>query len=88
MVHLSSGEYVVLEDNVRVPSGIAYSEAIRRAGMEMLPEVHDAYRIMEIYSYYDRLRETLELAAPEGVEEPERGRDYSWGRRPRVLRAP
>jgi uncharacterized circularly permuted ATP-grasp superfamily protein len=70
VVHLSTGEYVVLEDNVRVPSGIAYSEAIRRAGVEMLPEVHDAYGIMEIYSYYERLRETLELAAPEGVEEP------------------
>lgn len=70
VVHLSSGEYVVLEDNVRVPSGIAYSEAIRRAGMEKLSEVYDAYRIMEIFSYYDKLRETLELAAPEGVEEP------------------
>ena len=88
VVHLATGEYVVLEDNVRVPSGIAYSEAIRRAGMEMMPEVYDAYRIMEIYSYYDRLRETLELAAPEGVEEPERGRGYPRGRRPRVLRAP
>ena len=39
MVHLASGEYVVLEDNVRVPSGVAYSEAIRRAGMETMPEV-------------------------------------------------
>ena len=70
MVHLASGEYVVLEDNVRVPSGIAYSEAIRRVGMEAMPELYDAYRVAEIFSYYDRLRETLELAAPDGVEEP------------------
>jgi len=70
VVHLASGEYVVLEDNVRVPSGIAYSEAIRRAGMELLPEVYDAYRIIEIFSYYDRLRETLRLAAPEGIDDP------------------
>lgn len=70
VVHLASGEYVVLEDNVRVPSGIAYSEAIRCAGMEMMPEVYDAYRITEIFTYYDSLRETLELAAPEGVEDP------------------
>lgn len=70
VVHLASGEYVVLEDNVRVPSGVAYSEAIRRAGMEAMPELYGAYRVMEIYSYYDRLRETLELASPEGVEEP------------------
>jgi uncharacterized circularly permuted ATP-grasp superfamily protein len=70
VVHLASGEYVVLEDNVRVPSGVAYSEAIRRAGREAMPELYGAYRVMKIYSYYDRLRETFELAAPEGVEEP------------------
>jgi uncharacterized circularly permuted ATP-grasp superfamily protein len=70
VVHLDSGEYVVLEDNVRVPSGVAYSEAIRRAGMETMPEVYAAYGAMEIYSYYDRLGETLELVAPEGVEDP------------------
>ena len=70
VVHLASGEYVVLEDNVRVPSGVAYSETIRRAGMEAMPELYEAYKVAEIYSYYDRLGETLELAAPEGVESP------------------
>jgi uncharacterized circularly permuted ATP-grasp superfamily protein len=70
VVHLSSGEYVVLEDNVRVPSGVAYSEVIRRTGMETMPEVFEAYRALEVYSYYDRLGETLALAAPEGVEDP------------------
>jgi uncharacterized circularly permuted ATP-grasp superfamily protein len=70
VLHLASGEYVVLEDNVRVPSGVAYSEAIRRAGTETMPEVYEAYRAVEIYSYYDRLGETLELAAPPGVEDP------------------
>jgi uncharacterized circularly permuted ATP-grasp superfamily protein len=70
MVHLASGEYVVLEDNVRVPSGVAYSEVIRRVGTETMPEVYEAYRALEIYSYYDRLGETLELAAPPGVEDP------------------
>lgn len=38
--------------------------------MEAMPELYGAYRVMEIFFYYDRLRETLELAAPEGVEEP------------------
>jgi uncharacterized circularly permuted ATP-grasp superfamily protein len=42
VVHLDSGEYVVLEGNVCVPSGVAYSEAIRRAGMETMPEVYEA----------------------------------------------
>ena len=38
VVHLGDGEYVVLEDNVRVPSGVAYSEAIRRAGRATMRE--------------------------------------------------
>ena len=37
--------------------------------MEAMRELYGAYRVMEIF-YYDRLRETLELAAPEGVGEP------------------
>src|SRR5215212_6949363 len=32
---------------------------------------YEAYKTMEIVSYYDRLGETLELAAPEGVEDPD-----------------
>lgn len=38
--------------------------------MEAMRELFGAYRVMEIFFYYDRLRETLELAAPEGVGEP------------------
>jgi uncharacterized circularly permuted ATP-grasp superfamily protein len=70
LVHLESGEYVVLEDNVRVPSGIAYSEAIRRAGLEAIGDLFDPYRVSSILDYYSMLRESLETAAPPGVEEP------------------
>ncbi len=87
MVHLASGEYVLLEDNVRVPSSVAYSEAIRRAGMETMPEVYEAYRAMEIYSYYDRLGD-LELAAPEGADHLNVVVVTRGGGDPRVLRAP
>ena len=45
LVHMGGGEYVVLEDNVRVPSGVAYSEAIRRAGMDALSELFEPYRL-------------------------------------------
>lgn len=67
VVHLGDGEYVVLEDNVRVPSGVAYSEAIRRAGRAVMPEVFDEYEVSAIHGYYAKLRETLRLAAPEGA---------------------
>jgi uncharacterized circularly permuted ATP-grasp superfamily protein len=67
VVHLGNGEYVVLEDNVRVPSGVAYSEAVRQAGRAVMPEVFDAYEVSGIHGYYAKLRETLRLAAPEGA---------------------
>ena len=64
IVHLGDGEYVVLEDNVRVPSGVAYSEAIRQAGRAVMPEVFDASEVSGIHGYYTGLRETLRLAPP------------------------
>ena len=70
VVHVSPGEYVVLEDNARVPSGVAYADVLRRVGAEALPELFEGYRVAEIFSYYSRLRETLLRAVPPGVEEP------------------
>ncbi len=70
LVHVEPGRYVVLEDNARVPSGIAYADVVRRVGMEVLPELFEDYRVAGIFSYYARLRETLLAAAPPGVDEP------------------
>ena len=70
VVHIGPGNYVVLEDNARVPSGVAYSEAIRRVGRKVLPELFESYRVTKILAYYKELRRTLEAAAPEGIEEP------------------
>ena len=54
----------------RVPSGIAYADVVRRVGMEVLPELFEGYKIADIFSYYSRLRETLEAAAPPGLDDP------------------
>jgi uncharacterized circularly permuted ATP-grasp superfamily protein len=70
VVHVEPGEYVVLEDNARVPSGIAYTDVIRRVGMELMPELFEGYRVAGIFSYYSRLKETLLAAAPPGVDDP------------------
>ena len=69
VVHLGSSEYVVLEDNVRVPSGVAYSEAVRRAGRAVMGEMFSPYQVSDIYTYYEMLRTTLEVAAPPDVED-------------------
>ena len=70
VVHLGAGEYVVLEDNVRVPSGVAYSQAIRQAGLAVMGELFSSYQVNDICAYYTMLRATLEDAAPPGVEDP------------------
>ncbi|WP_119068914.1 circularly permuted type 2 ATP-grasp protein [Rubrobacter indicoceani] len=72
VVHLGDGDYVVLEDNVRVPSGAAYADSIRRVGREVYRDVYEAYpsEVGEISGYYGMLRATLEAAAPPDVTEP------------------
>lgn len=70
LVHLGDGEYVVLEDNVRVPSGIAYSEAIRRAGVDVMTDLFAPSEVADGRAYYPTLRASLESAAPEGAEAP------------------
>ena len=70
VVHVSPGEYVVLEDNARVPSGVAYADVIRRVGREFLPELFEGYGVMEILPYYAKLKGSLLAAAPAGVEDP------------------
>ena len=70
VVHVAPGKYVVLEDNARVPSGVAYVDVLRRVGMEEFPELFRGYRVAEVHSSYERLRESLLSAVPPGVEEP------------------
>ena len=70
LVHLGSGEYVVLEDNVRVPSGITYSEALRWSSLDIMKELFSPYKVANGRAYYQKLRESLASAAPSGVENP------------------
>ena len=70
VVQLGPKEYVVLEDNVRVPSGVAYAEAIRRAGLESMGDLYEPYRISAISAYYAVLKRSLQTAAFPGVEDP------------------
>ncbi|MCA1740668.1 MAG: circularly permuted type 2 ATP-grasp protein, partial [Actinobacteria bacterium] len=70
VVQTGPREYVVLEDNVRVPSGVAYAEAIRRAGLEFMGDLYEPYRISAISAYYAVLRRSLETAASPGVKDP------------------
>lgn len=70
LVHLGDGDYVVLEDNVRVPSGVCYSEALRKAGQEIMGDLFGPYDVCDIGGYFDSLCATMEAAAPPGVGKP------------------
>ncbi len=65
-----SGDYYVLEDNLRVPSGVSYMLENRKMTMRLFPELFNMHRIAPVAHYPDLLLETLRAVAPAGVSEP------------------
>jgi uncharacterized circularly permuted ATP-grasp superfamily protein len=64
------GEFRVLEDNVRVPSGVSYVMTNRRAISTALPEAFAEHRIRPVTAYPQRLLAALRASAPAGVDDP------------------
>jgi uncharacterized circularly permuted ATP-grasp superfamily protein len=64
------GAFRVLEDNVRVPSGVSYVLSNRRAMAQTFPELFAALRIRPVQDYPRRLLAALTAAAPSGVDDP------------------
>ncbi len=60
----------VLEDNLRVPSGVSYMLANRKASKSVLRRLYRASKVMEVEHYGRVLLTTLEELAPAGVAEP------------------
>jgi uncharacterized circularly permuted ATP-grasp superfamily protein len=65
-----SGTYYVLEDNLRVPSGVSYMLENRKMMMRLFPELFAEHRIAPVAHYPDLLLDTLRSMAPGGVNEP------------------
>ena len=70
LVRGDDGQFRVLEDNVRVPSGVSYVLTNRRALSAALPEMFAEYRIRPITQYSHNLLLALRAAAPQGVANP------------------
>ena len=70
LVRDEGGEFRVLEDNVRVPSGVSYVMTNRRAIATALPETFADHRIRPVDDYPRRLLRALRAAAPAGVSDP------------------
>src|SRR5207237_179698 len=58
------GRYVVLEDNLRTPSGISYVIENRRIMARVFPELFSSHRIRPVDDYPSRLLQALRAAAP------------------------
>ncbi|MFC6669583.1 circularly permuted type 2 ATP-grasp protein [Marinobacterium aestuariivivens] len=71
LVRDSDGEFYVLEDNLRVPSGVSYMLENRAITKRVLPELFENDNIMPIDDYPARLFDTLAALSPRRVKQPE-----------------
>src|SRR6187399_1620551 len=70
LVRDQHGIWRVLEDNVRVPSGVSYVLSNRRAMSQMFPDLFGAMGVRPVLEYSRRLRAALAKSAPDGVDDP------------------
>ncbi len=64
IVRDADGRWLVLEDNVRVPSGVAYSMQHRRLLQRVVPELFETTELLDPNEAPALLRKTLEQCAP------------------------
>ncbi|MEC5183214.1 putative circularly permuted ATP-grasp superfamily protein [Cryobacterium sp. MP_3.1] len=64
------GAWRVLEDNVRVPSGVSYVISNRRVMAQTLPELFVSMRVRPVGDYPNKLLQALRASAPAGVDDP------------------
>jgi len=64
------GEYFVLEDNLRVPSGVSYMLEDRKMMMRLFPDLFSENRVAPVAHYPDLLLETLRAVSPATTAEP------------------
>jgi uncharacterized circularly permuted ATP-grasp superfamily protein len=70
LVRDRDGQIYVLEDNLRVPSGVSYVLENREVLKRTFPQVFEGLAIRPVNDYPSRLLEMLESLAPAGVAEP------------------
>src|SRR5215212_5703683 len=70
LIRNPDGDVRVLEDNVRVPSGVSYVMTNRSAMITALPDAFSNQRIRPVAGYPQRLLAALRKAAPSGTDDP------------------
>ncbi len=70
LVRLKDGQFVVLEDNLRVPSGVSYMLTNREITKRVFPGLFDRYKVAPVAHYGQVLLSTLKALAPATRQEP------------------
>jgi uncharacterized circularly permuted ATP-grasp superfamily protein len=70
LVRAGDGQLYVLEDNLRVPSGVSYVLENRGVAKRALPELFERYDISPVDAYTDELNKLLTSLAPGGRTDP------------------
>lgn len=70
IVRAGAGEFYVLEDNLRVPSGVSYMLEDRKMMMRLFPELFARHKVAPVQRYPDLLLEKLRAVSPKGVGNP------------------
>src|SRR6056297_2011664 len=66
LVRTGPGEFYVLEDNARTPSGVSYMLENRETMLQMFPELFSQNRVQPVQNYPVNLRRSLAACAPSG----------------------
>ena len=70
LVRDGDGQYYVLEDNMRCPSGVSYVLGNRDLMKRTFPHVFQGLCVRPVDDYPERLLENLQYIAPKGVRDP------------------
>ena len=70
LVRGADGEFYVLEDNLRCPSGVSYVLENREVMKRTFPQVFDGSSILPVEDYPEQLLKMLQYIAPPGVDDP------------------
>ena len=70
LVRSKAGEFYVLEDNLRVPSGVSYMLENREVTKRVLPELFEDYSILPVDDYPSQLFSMLASLSPRANKRP------------------
>ena len=71
LVRDQAGQFCVLEDNARTPSGVSYVVENRHLMLRAFPDLVAGMRLRPVDDYGRRLRSAMDEIAPDGVVDPQ-----------------